>query len=148
MLGAKNRMSEIALSDEQVQILFFLETNPTEASDMLSRAEVDDLKDLQSQKMIYFTEGALFYITHLGIDQLRLRGKRKRLGQLEWKHNVHEMDADLAMQLFGPPPFAAAIAPEGPSLVNEKPRKPKRPRRLTAPQAKIETNLKNVFKRI
>jgi hypothetical protein len=103
-------------------LLWFLEANPSELPKVLEHFDIEIARSLCKSRMIWFQGHDLtFYITHAGIGYLRSLGRgRKKLSNLSWKHNPHEMTADRAIELFAEGP--KALEGEGVSIV---PRSPK-----------------------
>jgi hypothetical protein len=118
--------STTPLDDHAEAMLWFLESNPSERGKILEYFDEATAKMLAQSRMVHYqSEGELFFITHRGISFLRERGRgRKVLAELSWKHNIHEMTADRAIELFAPQTPSPLITAEG-VLVNESPRKPK-----------------------
>lgn len=110
--------------DEQAEaMLWFLEANPSPMGKVFEHFDEVTATLLCRARMLWFQGiDCHFYITHRGRQFLMEHGHgRKRLSNLNWKHNPHEMTADRAIELFAPQGPSPLLSANG-TLVNEKPK--------------------------
>lgn len=119
-------MAEETIDDVAESLLWFLESNPSPMEEVFKHFDQETARNLCRSRMIHFQgKDCHFFITHHGIAFLRSRGRgRKKLAELSWKHNPHEMTAERAIELFAPSSSSPTVTAEG-VLVNEIPRKAK-----------------------
>lgn len=115
-----------SLNEQAESMLWFLESNPSPMEKVFEHFDQPTAQMLCRARLIWFQgNDCHFYITFRGRQLLVDSGHgRKRLPNLSWKHNPHEMTAERAIELFAPQGRSPLLTSEG-VLVNETPRKVK-----------------------